>query len=129
MIVADASAIMELLASSRGRALSGRLLSSGESLHAPHLLDVEVAHALRRYVRTGLLDARRGALLMRDLVILPLHRYPHDVLLGRVWDLRENLTAYDASYVALAEVLGAPLVTCDEALARAQGHEVSIEIL
>ena len=77
----------------------------------------------------GEIDDRRGREAMADLADMPIRRYPHDVLLPRVWDLRHNLTAYDAAYVALAEALDAPLVTRDRRLARAAGHGADIELL
>src|SRR5439155_1478000 len=82
-------------------------------LHAPHLVDLEVAQVLRRYTASGEMDAQRGLQALEDLGDLPLVRYPHDLFLSRIWDLRDNLTAYDAAYVALAEALAAPLVTRD----------------
>jgi predicted nucleic acid-binding protein len=99
------------------------------SLHAPHLLDVEVAQVLRRYAARGELTAARGVEALADLAAFPLTRYPHDLLLARIWALRENLTAYDAAYVALAEALRAPLVTRDERLASAPGHRATIELV
>jgi len=105
------------------------MFDSGRSLHAPHLLDVEVAHVVRRYAATGELDAERGREVLADLADFPLHRYPHDFLLPRIWELRNNLTAYDAVYIALAEALGAPLLTRDRRLAAAPGHRVEVELL
>jgi len=96
-----------------------RLFASGETLHAPHLLDAEVAQVLRRYAGSGALSAERGEEALEDLVDLPLNRYPHDMLLPPIWQLRHNVTAYDAAYIALAEALGATLVTRDRALAAA----------
>lgn len=92
------------------------MFASGETLHAPHLLDVEVAQVLRRYVRSKDILPERGAEALADLASLPINRYPHFVLLPRIWQLRHNLTAYDAAYVALAEALDATLVTRDRAL-------------
>ena len=129
MIVVDASAVLEVLLRTR---MAGRVearLFGRASLHAPHLLDVEVAQVLRRYASRGELTAARGAEALADLAAFPLARYPHDLLLGRMWQLRENLTAYDAAYVALAEALGAPLVTRDERLAAAPGHRAVVELV
>ncbi len=129
MIVIDASAILELLLrTSAGAAIERRLFGGRETLHAPHLLDVEVAHVLRRYALAGEVSAERGREALEDLEDLSLCRYPHRVLLPRVWELRANLTAYDAVYVALAEVLDAPLVTRDRRLAGAAGHRARVEM-
>jgi predicted nucleic acid-binding protein len=122
MIVLDASALLELLLGTRlGRAVAARIADPEVSLHVPHLVDVEVAQALRRYVREGDLDAASAAEAVEDLSALDLERHSPEPLLGRVWALRDNLTAYDAVYVALAEALGTTLVTCDRRLARAPG--------
>ena len=130
MIVVDASALVELLLDTdEAGAVAARLFDSGDSLAAPHLIDVEAAQVLRRYAQAGEIDGRRGREAMDDLADMPIRRYPHDILLPRVWDLRHNLTAYDAVYVALAEALDAPLVTRDRRLARAAGHGAEIELL
>jgi predicted nucleic acid-binding protein len=129
LIVVDASAMLEvLLGTETGARLEDRLLSRGESLHAPHLLDVEVAQVLRRYATAGELTPERGREALMDLADFPVHRYPHDVLLPRIWELRHNVTAYDAAYLALAETLAAPLVTCDGRLASAPGHAARVEV-
>ncbi len=130
MIVVDASALLEVLLNTpdAGR-VSDRLFGSGETLHVPHLIDLEVAQVLRRYAASGWLTADRGAQALQDLTDFPLIRYPHDLLLRRIWELRHTLTAYDAAYVALAEALDAPLVTRDAALAVADGHAASVELL
>lgn len=99
------------------------------TLHTPHLLDIEVAQVLRRYAMAGEIDRQRGAAALTDLADLPLRRYPHDILLPRVWELRNNLTAYDAVYVALAEALDAPLLTRDKRLAAAAGHHARVELV
>ena len=130
MIVLDASAAIEwLLQSPAGIKLEKRLFSPSESLHAPHLLDVEVAQVLRRYVREKILSAQRGKEALEDLADIPLSRYPHDFLIPRVWELRATLTAYDAVYVALAELLDAPLLTCDAKIASAPGHSAKIQVV
>ena len=127
MIVVDASAILELLLNTRrATRVSERLFVAGETLHAPHLLDLEVAQVLRRYATAGALTEQRGDQALGDLRDLPLERYPHNLFLDRIWELRHNLTAYDAAYVALAEALAAPLVTRDAALARAR-HRARVE--
>ncbi len=110
MIVVDASAILEvLLRTPDAAAVEERMFHPGETLHAPHLLDLEVAQVLRRYASRGDVTPRRCRAALDDLVDFPLSRYPHDFMLPRVWELRGNLTAYDAAYVALAEALDAPL--------------------
>jgi len=128
MIVLDASALVELLlGTSLGRTIAARIADPEVSLHAPHLADVEVAQALRRYVREGELDAGSAASALEDLRALDLQRHSHEALLHRVWALRENLTAYDAVYVALAEALETTLLTCDGRLARAPGTARRVE--
>ena len=129
MIVLDASAAIEwLLQSPVGVRIDKRIFSPSQSLHAPHLLDVEVAQVLRRYAREKTISEQRGEEVLEDLGDLPLNRYPHDLLLRRVWELRATLTAYDAVYVALAELLDAPLLTCDKKIAFASGHYATVEL-
>ena len=129
MIVLDASAAVELLlGTQRGAAVEARIFDPAETLHAPELLDVEVAQVLRRYERARLIDAARAEAALRDLADLPLERYAHALLLPRAWELRENLTIYDAVYVALAELLAAPLLTVDASLAAAK-HRATIELI
>jgi predicted nucleic acid-binding protein len=129
MIVIDASALLEvLLRTPAAKAVEKWLFDAEQTLHAPHLLDVEVAQVIRRYAANGEIDSDRGGAALADLADFPLHRYPHDFLVPRVWDLRNNFTAYDAVYVALAEVLGAPLLTRDRRLAAAAGHHARIEL-
>jgi predicted nucleic acid-binding protein len=130
VIVLDASAALEVLLRTTAAAdVEERLFRRGETLHAPHLIDVEVAQVLRRYVTAGQIVPERGHAAIDDLVDFPLVRYPHGFLLPRVWDLRENLSAYDAIYVALAEVLDARLLTRDERLAAAPGHRARVELV
>jgi predicted nucleic acid-binding protein len=130
VIVVDASVILEILLGTSDAARVGeRLFAPGETLHAPHLLDVEVAQVLRRYALAGDLHATRGLQALEDLADLPLTRYPHDLLLPRIWELRRKLTAYDAAHVALAEALAAPLVTRDAALASVHVHQARVELL
>ncbi|WP_428485693.1 type II toxin-antitoxin system VapC family toxin [Rhodopila sp.] len=130
MIVIDASAVLEaLLRTPAAKAVEKWLFDPLQTLHAPYLLDVEVAQVVRRYAANGEIDAKRGRAALADLVELPLRRYPHDFLLPRVWDLRNNLTAYDAVYVALAEALDATLLTRDKRLAAAPGHHARVELV
>ena len=132
MIVLDASAAIEwLLQTPKAAAIEARLFSKAVQprWHAPHLLDVEVAQVLRKQVAKGAMADARGQEALQDFLDLPLVRYPHDFLLPRVWDLRQNLTAYDAVYVALAEALGFPLVTCDANIARAPGHNAQVDVV
>ena len=130
MIVADASALIDLLLESEVRTrLEQRLLSREESLHTPHVVDLEVANTLRRLVLTGVLSSERAEVALADMADLQLNRYPHVELVPRVWELRDTLTAYDAAYVALAEALEATLVTRDARLARSSGHQARIELL
>jgi len=126
VIVPDASAVIELLLRTPTGEEIGRRIA-GETLAVPHLVDVEVAQVMRRYERARAITASRARQLLLDLVDLDAARYPHDVLVARVWQLRANLTAYDAVYVCLAEALGAALVTCDGRLARAPGHRARVE--
>jgi predicted nucleic acid-binding protein len=130
VIVVDASALLEFLLQTRlGTRVEARLFRSDDELHAPHLVDVEVTQGLRRLVRSGEVSADRATEAIADLASLDLHRHPHLDLLPRAWKLRENITPYDAMYVALAEALDAPCLTCDAPLAKAPGHRATIELL
>ena len=130
MIVVDASALLELLLNTpSGPLVARRLFAENETLHAPHLLDVEVAQVLRRYALSGELNPTRGRQALEDLADFPITRYPHDLLLSRIWELRHNITAYDAAYIALAEALAVPLLTRDAGLASATGHRAHIELI
>lgn len=129
MIVVDASALIEVLLNTSAAArIADRLFDRDETLHAPHLLDVEVAQVLRRYARIGQLSATRGDAALEDLTAFPIVRYPHAPFLPRIWQLRNNATAYDATYLALAEGLDAPLLTRDAKLAASVGHRARIEL-
>ena len=123
MIVVDASALLEfLLQTPLGIRVEARLFRDRDEFHSPHLADVEVTQGLRRLARTGEVSHDRAAGAIADLTDFDLHRHPHLDLLTRAWKLRENVTAYDAMYIALAEALDAPMVTCDAPLGRAPGH-------
>lgn len=130
MIVVDASALLEfLLQTPRGSRVEARLFRDGDELHAPHLADVEVVQGLRRLVRTGEISPLRADEAIADLLDLDLLRHAHLDLLGRAWKWRDNVTAYDAMYLALAEAIPAPIVTCDAPLAKAPGHRARIEVI
>jgi predicted nucleic acid-binding protein len=130
MIVLDASAALELLLRTEsGDRVARTIAAVGQSLHAPHLLDLEVAQVLRRYCNSDALDPTRAREALEDLRDLSIHRYPHEPMLNRIWELRANMTAYDAAYVTLAEVLGATLITFDARLANAPGHRARVELL
>jgi predicted nucleic acid-binding protein len=130
VIVVDASALLEfLLQTPLGARVEARLFREEEEFHAPHLADVEVTQGLRRLVRAGEVSPGRAAEAIADLADFDLHRHSHLDLLTRAWTLRENLTAYDAMYVALAEALDAPIVTCDAPLANAPGHRARLELI
>ena len=130
MIVVGASALLEVLLNTlNAPRVAERLFAPAETLHAPHLIDLEVVQVLRWYALAGDLDVQRGARAVLDLAELPLQRYPHEFLLPRIWQLRNNVTACDAAYLALAETLNCPLVTCDRALAAVPGHDADVEVI
>ncbi len=130
MIVLDASAVVDLLlGTDRGREVAARVADPTIGLHVPHLVDLEVAQALRRYARNKELESASALTALEDFRELDLTRHAHEPLLGRVWELRRNLTAYDAVYVALAEALDCRLLTCDAGLARAPGVRSRAELL
>lgn len=127
MIVVDTSAVVDLLLESpTNHALLARLGSVAE-MHAPHLIDVEFLSVLRRLVGRELLTTSRANVARQKFDLLALHRYPHHPLADRVWALRSSVTAYDGQFIALAEVLGLPLITCDARLAGSHGHSAVIE--
>ena len=130
MIVLDASALVELILDTpAGRLIAARIADAAEGLHTPHLADVEVLQALRRYVREGEIDSDEATVAIEDFRALDLRRHAHESLLNRVWELRDNLTAYDAVYVALAEILDAVLLTCNGPLSRAAGMSVRVALI
>ena len=129
MIVADASVVLEcLLRTEVGDTVEAALFAPGETLHAPHLIYLEVSQVLRRLESRGELPARRAIIALETFNAIRLARYPHTAMLPRIWDLRKNLTAYDAAYIALAEALDAPLLTCDRALAAAPGVRARVRV-
>lgn len=128
MLVVDTSAVLEALASRTPSAgLLERLAQDGD-LHAPHLIDTEVVHALRRMTIARVISDERATDARSDYAELTVLRYSHEPFSDRVWELRHNLSAYDATFVALAETLDAPLITCDARLAAAPGHFARIEL-
>jgi len=129
MIVVDASVVVTALGDDGPDGDQARLRLRGERLAAPHVIDLEVVSAWRRLTAAGELPPRRADLALADLRGLRLDRVPHSLLLERCWELRTNLTVYDAAYVALAELLDATLVTADSRLARAPGPRCAIEVL
>jgi predicted nucleic acid-binding protein len=129
VIVLDASAAVDwLLQTAAGQSIERRIYSRNETLHAPHLLDLEATQVLRRLSLQRVVSAHRADEAVRDLLDLRVTRYPHLVLLPRIWQLRHNFSAYDAAYVVLAEKLGATLVTRDARLASATGHVALVEL-
>jgi predicted nucleic acid-binding protein len=127
VFVIDCSAAIDALLEPRDTRLVERL-SHARELHAPHLLDVEMLHALRRLVATGKLTAERAEYVREDFAALRIRRYAHHPFADRIWALRDNLTAYDAAFVALAEALAVPIVTCDARLATAPVHGAEVEL-
>ena len=130
MIVLDASALVELLLDTvAGRRVAILLDDPALALHAPHLIDVETISVLRRFARENVIEEEDAEAAIEDLLALDLQRHSHEGLLERCWALRKNMSAYDAMYIALAEALGATLVTCDAHLARAPGTRIRIEVV
>jgi predicted nucleic acid-binding protein len=117
-----------LLNTPRAAPIATRLATPLVTVHVPHLFDLEVLSGLRTLTTQRRLSAEEAARAVEDLLGMPVVRYPHDPLLARVWELRGNLTPYDAAYVALAEHLASPLLTCDARLAAAPGHRAEIEL-
>lgn len=130
MIVLDASAAVEwLLGLPVAEAVTARIAAPDQTLHAPHLLSVEVAQVVRRYVAAGDVSAERGAQALADLADLDVVHHPHEPLLPTMWRLRSNLTAHDAAYVALALALDASLLTLDARIATAPGHGATVDLI
>ena len=128
-LVLDASAAVDyLLAFGAFERIAGRIATGSETLHAPHVLDLEVAQAMRRLTSRGTITASRAEDALEDYAGLRIRRYPHGWMLPRIWQLRENVTAFDAAYITLSEALDAPLLTSDGALARSSGHVAAIEL-
>lgn len=129
MIVLDASSAVDwLLRTPAGQLIDNRIYARHETLHAPHLFDLGVVQVMRRLVQQGIVSSVRASEAVQDLLALRLVRYPHFIFLPRIWQLRNNLSAYDAAYVALAENLTAPLITRDTRLASVPGHSASVEV-
>jgi predicted nucleic acid-binding protein len=129
MIVLDVSAAVDwLLRTPAGQLIERRIYAHPETLHSVYLLDVEFVQALRRLVRDGTLAAKRAEEAIEDMAALRITRYAPVLLLQRMWRLRQNLSAYDAAYVALAEKLQAPLITRDRRIATAPGHTATVEV-
>ena len=129
MIVVDASVVVPMLIDDGADGRRARARLRDQRLTAPFVVDIEVMSAVRRLVRVRALDERRIHQTLADLIASPVRRVPHTPLLPRIWALRHNLTPYDAAYVALAEALGAPLLTADRRLAGAPGIECEIELI
>jgi len=127
--VVDASALLWALLGSPADAGSRQLLADDSDLNAPQHVDVEIWSALRRLVRAGRVTAERAVAALAVLDTIPLRRHPLPGLRSRVWALRHNLAPYDGAYVALAELLDAPLLTCDRRLAGAPGHAARIDLV
>jgi predicted nucleic acid-binding protein len=130
LIVIDASALLEiLLRTDRADRLMERAFSGSEQMHAPQLLDIEITQVLRRLVRQKEITVARAERALEDLSALVVERHEHQTIVRRIWQLRDSLSACDGAYVALAEALAAPLLTCDAKLAGAHGHRAKIELV
>lgn len=128
-MVADASVVLDYLLAAPGWEQIAARLHTTERLHAPQLLDVEIVQVLRRHCLHKSLDSKRASQALDDLAAFPVTRHPHQLYVPRIWELRNNITAYDAAYVVLAEALNVPLLTRDKRLASAAGHHARIELV
>ena len=130
MIVLDASAGLELLFNTRlGKRIAKTIQANEAALHAPHLIDLEIAHTLRRYLLAKEISHERAEAALGAWQDIAITRHSHIRFLKPIWQRRNNLTAYDAAYVALAEALGAVLVTCDSKLGNASGVDIQVEVI
>lgn len=130
MIVLDASVVVHLLLNtSLSGKVAGAIRSAEQSLHAPQLIDLEVLQVLRRYLLSDQISEERGLHALQDFNDLGIHRHEHQALVGRVWSLRNNFTAYGAVYVALSEALGATLLTSDAAFADTAHHDADVHVI
>lgn len=128
MIIADASFLVMALGDDGPDGTRARERLRGEELAAPHLVDLEITSVLRRSVLTGAVTGQRAGQALQDLADLDIERVAHTTLLPRVWELRDNFTPYDASYVAVAELFHAPLLTYDAKMAHASGARCAFEV-
>ena len=128
MIVVDASAAFDAVVGRDQHDPIPARLAEADEIAAPHLIDLEVLHALRRDVRTGTTSADRASDARDDFADLALSRYPHEPFIDRIWELRNDLSAYDAAYLALAEAISIPLITRDAGLAAVAERTVEVEL-
>ena len=130
MIVLDASVVLDVVtAVAKGHEIAARIEQTDDEFIAPHVIDLEILQALRRQLRLELIDKARAAAAVTLLRDLPLARMSHEPLIARIWELRNNLTAYDAAYLALAELMNAPVWTRDNKFAGAPGHRAQVVVI
>jgi predicted nucleic acid-binding protein len=129
VIVVDASALLDAVLESRTDGVLDSIAAAEETLHAPQLLDLEVVSGLRRLSRNGQLPLAQAESCLRTFRMIRIRRHSHEPLLRRIWELRSSLSAYDAAYVALAELLGCTLLTANARLARSAGHQATIRLV
>lgn len=129
MLVIDSSVLVDALGGDKDRAARARAAILGDALYAPSHLDIEVLSAWRRHLRQGRISPSRASEGVTYLNALPITRVPHEPLLDRIWEMRENFTMPDAAYIALAEQFGAALITCDRRLANAPGSRCEIRVV